>query len=72
MAISAGRSTGTPSGVTRFPKEIFRPSRRWVEQRFTDLRYWSEAERGGHFAAFEHPGLCVDEIPVSSVSLSEC
>jgi epoxide hydrolase len=51
-----------PSGVTRFPKEIFRPSRRWVEQRFTDLRYWSEAEKGGHFAAFEQPERYVEEV----------
>jgi pimeloyl-ACP methyl ester carboxylesterase len=51
-----------PSGVTRFPKEIFRPSRRWVEARFTDLRYWSEPDRGGHFAAFEQPGRFVEEI----------
>lgn len=51
-----------PSGVTRFPKEIFRPSRRWVEARFTDLRHWGEAERGGHFAAFEQPQYLAEEI----------
>ena len=51
-----------PSGVTRFPKEIFRPSRRWVEERFTDLRYWGEPEKGGHFAAFEQPATYVDEV----------
>ncbi|HZT67551.1 MAG TPA: epoxide hydrolase [Acidimicrobiales bacterium] len=51
-----------PSGVTRFPREIFRPSRRWVEGRFTDLRYWSEPERGGHFAAFEQPERFVEEV----------
>lgn len=51
-----------PSGVTRFPKELFRPSRRWAEQRFTDLRYWNEADKGGHFAALEQPELYVDEI----------
>jgi pimeloyl-ACP methyl ester carboxylesterase len=51
-----------PVGGTVFPKEIFRPSRRWAEKQFTDLRYWSEPERGGHFAAFERPATFVDEV----------
>jgi pimeloyl-ACP methyl ester carboxylesterase len=51
-----------PSGCSIFPKEIFRPSRRWVETRFTDLRYFNEVDRGGHFAAFEQPDIFVDEV----------
>ena len=30
-------------------------SRRWVELRFKDLRYYNVLETGGHFAAFEQP-----------------
>jgi pimeloyl-ACP methyl ester carboxylesterase len=51
-----------PTGCSIFPKEIFRPSRRWVERRFTDLRYWNERDRGGHFAALEQPASFVDEV----------
>jgi epoxide hydrolase len=51
-----------PTGASIFPKEIFRPSRRWAERRFTDLRYWNELEVGGHFAAFEQPELFVNEV----------
>ncbi|WP_212999415.1 epoxide hydrolase family protein [Winogradskya consettensis] len=51
-----------PTGCTIFPKENPRPSRRWAQRRFTDIRYWSEPERGGHFAAFEQPQLFVEEI----------
>jgi epoxide hydrolase len=51
-----------PAGCSIFPKEIFRPSRRWAEQRFTDLRYWNELDKGGHFAAFEQPGTFVTEV----------
>jgi pimeloyl-ACP methyl ester carboxylesterase len=51
-----------PTGCSIFPKEIFRMSRRWAEGRFTDLRYWSEPTKGGHFAAFEQPELFVDEV----------
>ena len=52
----------TPTGCSIFPAELQRPSRRWAERRFLDIRYWSEPERGGHFAAFEQPGLFVDEV----------
>jgi pimeloyl-ACP methyl ester carboxylesterase len=51
-----------PTGCSIFPKEIFRCSRRWAEKRYTDLRYWNELERGGHFAAFEQPELYVREV----------
>ena len=53
---------GVPTGCSIFPKEIARPPRRWVEGRFSDLRYWNEPDRGGHFAAFEQPALFVDEV----------
>jgi pimeloyl-ACP methyl ester carboxylesterase len=51
-----------PAGISVFPKEIARPARRWVEHRFTDLRYWGTPARGGHFAAFEQPELFVAEV----------
>ncbi len=51
-----------PAGISVFPKEIFRVSRRWAETRFTDLRYFGEPPRGGHFAAMEQPQLFVDEV----------
>lgn len=51
-----------PTGCSIFPKEIRRLSRRWAEQRFTDIRYWKEMPRGGHFAALEQPDLFVAEL----------
>ncbi|MGE5136059.1 MAG: epoxide hydrolase family protein [Gemmatimonadota bacterium] len=51
-----------PTGCSVFPKELQRPSRRWAEKRFRDIRYWNEPARGGHFAAFEQPGLFVSEL----------
>ena len=51
-----------PTGCSIFPKEIFRSSRRWAEKRFTNLVYWNELERGGHFAAFEQPAAFVNEL----------
>jgi epoxide hydrolase len=51
-----------PTGCSIFPKELQRTSRRWAERRFTDIRYWNEPPKGGHFAAFEQPELWVEEV----------
>ncbi|MBW3550329.1 MAG: epoxide hydrolase, partial [Proteobacteria bacterium] len=50
-----------PTAVARFPREIYRPPRRWVEEAF-DLRRWTVMPRGGHFAALEQPELLVDDV----------
>jgi hypothetical protein len=52
----------TPTGCSIFPHEIIRMSRRWAEQRFSDIRYWNELDKGGHFAAFEQPEVFVNEL----------
>ncbi len=67
QAIFRGAPGGAPEvsvpvGCSIFPRENPRPSRRWAERRFTDIRYWNEPARGGHFAAFEQPGLFVEEV----------
>ena len=62
-------SVDVPIGCSVFPKEIFRPSRRWAEKQFSDIRYWGEPERGGHFAAFERPELFVNEVRASFRSM---
>jgi epoxide hydrolase len=51
-----------PTGCSIFPKELQRPSRRWAERRFPDIRYWGMPERGGHFPAMEVPELFVEEL----------
>lgn len=51
-----------PTGCSIFPKEIFRTSRRWAEQRFSKLIYWNELESGGHFAALEVPEVFLGEL----------
>jgi len=51
-----------PSGISIYPREIVRPSRRWCEKRYTNLRWYEELERGGHFAAFEQPASFVEQL----------
>jgi hypothetical protein len=55
-------TVSVPTGCSIFPREVPRPSRRWAERRYTDIRYWNELDRGGHFAAFEQPELFVNEV----------
>ncbi|MGW6332975.1 epoxide hydrolase family protein [Nocardia rhamnosiphila] len=51
-----------PMGMSVHPADITRLARRWVETEFTDIRYWNEVARGGHFGAFEQPSQFTDEI----------
>ncbi|MFB9321958.1 epoxide hydrolase family protein [Cryptosporangium minutisporangium] len=51
-----------PVGASIFPAEVPRPSRRWAERRYPDIRYWAEHRRGGHFPALEVPDLLVNDV----------
>ena len=51
-----------PSGISVYPHEIFRISRRWAEKRYADLRWFEELDKGGHFAAFEQPESFVQQV----------
>jgi hypothetical protein len=51
-----------PVGFTAFPGEIFRAPRSWVERSYPNVVYFNEAERGGHFAAWEEPELFSAEL----------
>ncbi|MGN8001461.1 epoxide hydrolase family protein [Sphingomonas sp. 22176] len=57
-----------PAGVSMFPGEALRLSRRWAEKRFADLRHYNQPERGGHFAAMENPAALVDDIRATFAS----
>ena len=50
-----------PTGVARFPKEVLRFPRGWVERRY-NVVHWTDMPRGGHFAAMEQPELFVGDL----------
>ena len=60
--IPTGETVRVPTGYVQFPREILRPPRRLAERTYPDLRRWTVAERGGHFAAMEQPELMAREI----------
>ena len=39
----------TPAGISMFPGELVRLSRRWAEAHFTNLVHFGEPGQGGHF-----------------------
>ena len=51
-----------PVGFTTFPGEIWATPRSWAEAVYPGLAYFNEAERGGHFAAWEEPELFTAEV----------
>jgi pimeloyl-ACP methyl ester carboxylesterase len=51
-----------PVGFTTFPDEIWASPRSWVEAVYPGLAYFNEADRGGHFAAWEEPELFSTEV----------
>jgi len=64
-ALAAGKTPSVvsiPVGFTTFPGEIFQAPRSWVEHVYPSLVYFSEVDRGGHFAAWEEPELFSAEL----------
>jgi pimeloyl-ACP methyl ester carboxylesterase len=51
-----------PAAFTTFPGEIWRTPRSWVEQSYSNVVYFNEVDRGGHFAAWEEPELFATEL----------
>jgi epoxide hydrolase len=57
----APESVGVPTGVARYPKEVLRLPRSWVERHY-NVTHWAVMPRGGHFAAMEQPALFAEDL----------
>jgi pimeloyl-ACP methyl ester carboxylesterase len=71
-ARAAGQSpppVSLPVGFTTFPGEIFRAPRSWVDKLYPNVVYFNEADKGGHFAAWEEPAVFTAEIRAAFSSL---
>jgi pimeloyl-ACP methyl ester carboxylesterase len=58
-----------PVAYTVFPDELFQAPRHWVKHAYHNLVYFNEAEKGGHFAAWEEPELFATEMRAAFKSL---
>jgi pimeloyl-ACP methyl ester carboxylesterase len=58
-----------PVAITVFPDEVFRAQESWARRAFRKVIYFHEADRGGHFAMWEHPELFAGELRAAFRSL---
>jgi len=59
--VGLDRRVEVPTGIARYPKELMRFPRAWVEKQYNVTR-WTDMPRGGHFAAMEVPELFVPDL----------
>jgi len=68
-ASMAGPKLTLPVAVTVFPRDIPRLPRSWIEDTYSNLIHYGEADKGGHFAALEQPEILISEIRTGLRSL---
>ena len=56
------KGVSIPVAVTVFPGEQYQAPRSWTERAYPNLIYFNEADKGGHFAAWEQPQLFTEEL----------
>src|SRR5262249_37636768 len=54
-----------PVAVSVFPGEQYQAPRSWTEKAYPKLIYYNKLDKGGHFAAWEQPGLFAAELRVA-------
>jgi pimeloyl-ACP methyl ester carboxylesterase len=65
VVLSAAQKTSEislPVAITAFPGEVYRAPETWARRAYRNLIYFNEADKGGHFAAWEQPELFSREI----------
>ena len=71
--ISAGSlktdKISVPVAISVFPEEVYRAPESWARRAYRNLIYFHEADRGGHFAAWEHPEVFSAELRAAFGSL---
>jgi pimeloyl-ACP methyl ester carboxylesterase len=58
-----------PVAISVFPDEIYRAPETWARRAFRNLTYFHKADKGGHFAAWEHPNVFAAELRAAFHSL---
>ena len=56
------KGVSIPVAVTVFPSEQYEAPRSWTVRAYPKLIYFNKVDKGGHFAAWEQPGLFAAEL----------
>jgi pimeloyl-ACP methyl ester carboxylesterase len=51
-----------PVAVSVFPDEIYAAPRSWTERAYPKIIHYNRVDKGGHFAAWEQPGIFTNEL----------
>jgi pimeloyl-ACP methyl ester carboxylesterase len=65
------KGVSTPVAITVFPSEQYQAPRSWAERAYPNLIYFNEADKGGHFAAWEQPQLFAAELRAAFRSIHD-
>ena len=63
------KNISIPFAISVFPDELYQAPRSWAERAYPKLIYFHEVNKGGHFAAWEQPGLFSAEMRAAFRSL---
>jgi pimeloyl-ACP methyl ester carboxylesterase len=63
------KGVSIPVAVSVFPGEQYEAPRSWTERAYPNLIHYHQADKGGHFAAWEQPQLFSEEIRAGFRSL---
>ena len=55
-------SIKVPVAITVFPHEIYQAPKSWAQRAYPSLSYYSQVNKGGHFASWEQPQLFSEEL----------
>jgi pimeloyl-ACP methyl ester carboxylesterase len=56
------KNVSIPVTVGVFPGEQYQAPHSWTERAYSNLVYYHQADKGGHFAAWEQPQLFAEEV----------
>jgi pimeloyl-ACP methyl ester carboxylesterase len=65
------KGVSIPVAITVFPSEQYQAPRSWAERAYPNLIYFNEADKGGHFAAWEQPQLFAAELRAAFRSIHD-
>ena len=65
------KGVSIPVAVSVFPGEQYQAPRSWTERAYPKLIYYHQAEKGGHFAAWEQPMIFASELRAAFKSLRQ-
>jgi pimeloyl-ACP methyl ester carboxylesterase len=62
FAFFAPKGITIPVAVSAFPDELYQVPESWAKRAFPNLIYYSRADKGGHFAAWEQPDTLTKDL----------